>query len=105
MARLEMWEIAKSYNSCLDEFKRTVEYIHDTIDRLRELDDASTSIKKIEGFIAQIRRCPLGIILIMGPYNYPLNETFAMLLPALIMGNTAVVKLPKYGCLCQETLF
>ena len=105
MARLEMWEIAKSYNSCQDEFKRTVEYIYDTIDRLRELDDASTSIKKIEGFIAQIRRCPLGIILIMGPYNYPLNETFAMLLPALIMGNTAVVKLPKYGCLCQETLF
>jgi len=105
LARLEMWEIGKSYSSCQDEFKRTVEYIGDTINRLRELDDASNSIKKIEGFIAQIRRCPLGITLIMGPFNYPLNETFAMLLPALIMGNTAVVKLPKYGCLCQETLF
>jgi len=104
-ALLEMWEIAKSYNSCQDEFKRTVEYIRDTIDRLGELDDASNSIKKIEGFIAQIRRCPLGISLIMGPFNYPLNETFAMLLPALIMGNTAVVKMPRYGSVCQETLF
>ncbi len=101
---LEMWEIAKTYNSCRDEFKRTVVYIQDTINRLRELDDSSNSIKNIEGFIAQIRRCPLGISLIMGPFNYPLNETFAMLLPALIMGNTAVVKLPKYGCLCQEPL-
>ncbi|PKM78615.1 MAG: NADP-dependent glyceraldehyde-3-phosphate dehydrogenase [Firmicutes bacterium HGW-Firmicutes-15] len=101
---LEMWEIAKTYNSCRDEFKRTVDYIQDTIDRLQELDASSNSIKNVEGFIAQIRRCPLGVSLIMGPFNYPLNETFAMLLPALIMGNTAVVKLPKYGCLCQEPL-
>jgi glyceraldehyde-3-phosphate dehydrogenase (NADP+) len=101
---LEMWEIAKTYNSCRDEFKRTVEYIQDTINQLRELDTNSNYIKNVEGFIAQIRRCPLGVSLIMGPFNYPLNETFAMLLPALIMGNTAVVKLPKYGCLCQEPL-
>lgn len=105
LARLEMWEIAKGFNSCQDEFKRTVEYLRDTVDRLQELDDDSNSIKRVEGFIAQIRRCPLGITLIMGPFNYPLNETFAMLIPALIMGNTAVVKLPKYGCLCHGTLF
>ena len=103
-ARLEMWEIAKSFNSCQDEFKRTIEYIRDTIARLSELDDDSNSIKNVQGFIAQIRRCPLGVGLIMGPFNYPLNETFAMLLPALIMGNTTVAKLPKYGCLCQEPL-
>ncbi len=105
LARLEMWEIAKGFNSCQDEFKRTVEYIHDTVSRLRDLDNDSNSIENKEGFIAQIRRCPLGVSLIMGPFNYPLNETFAMLMPALIMGNTAVVKLPKYGCLCHETLF
>jgi NAD-dependent aldehyde dehydrogenases len=105
LARLEMWEIAKGFNSCQDEFKRTVDYIFDTINCLQELDDDSNSIKKVEGFTAQIRRCPLGISLIMGPFNYPLNETFAMLMPALIMGNTAVVKLPKYGCLCYDALF
>jgi glyceraldehyde-3-phosphate dehydrogenase (NADP+) len=99
-----MWEIAKSYNSCRDEFKRTIRYIEDTINQLQELDTNSDYIRNVEGFLAQIRRCPLGISLIMGPFNYPLNETFAMLIPALIMGNTAVVKLPKYGCLCQEPL-
>ena len=35
----------------------------------------------------------------MGPYNYPLNETFATLIPALIMGNTIVFKPPRYGVL------
>ena len=28
----------------------------------------------------------------MGPYNYPLNETFAALIPALLMGNTVSFK-------------
>ena len=35
----------------------------------------------------------------MGPFNYPLNETFCMLIPALIMGNTVLFKLPKHGTL------
>jgi glyceraldehyde-3-phosphate dehydrogenase (NADP+) len=33
-----------------------------------------------------VRRGPLGVVLCLGPYNYPLNETFALLIPALIMG-------------------
>ena len=40
----------------------------------------------------------------MGPYNYPLNETFATLIPALIMGNTMVFKPPKYGVLLFNPL-
>jgi glyceraldehyde-3-phosphate dehydrogenase (NADP+) len=39
------------------------------------------------------------VVLCMGPYNYPLNETFATLIPALIMGNTLVFKPPKFGAL------
>ena len=35
----------------------------------------------------------------LGPYNYPLNETFCLLVPAIIMGNTAVFKPAKHGVL------
>lgn len=35
----------------------------------------------------------------MGPYNYPLNESLTTLIPALIMGNTAVLKPPRHGVL------
>ncbi|WP_156204732.1 aldehyde dehydrogenase family protein [Candidatus Syntrophocurvum alkaliphilum] len=103
-AIIEMWEIAKSYQDCQDEFKRTVKYIENTINTLRMIHDDTSDIKTIYGFIAQIRRCPLGTTLCMGPFNYPLNETFAMLIPALIMGNTAIVKPPDYGSLCTLTL-
>ena len=51
-----------------------------------------------------IRRGPLGVVLCLGPYNYPLNETFALLIPALIMGNTAVFKPAKHGVLLLSPL-
>jgi glyceraldehyde-3-phosphate dehydrogenase (NADP+) len=54
--------------------------------------------------MAQIRRVPLGVALCMGPFNYPLNETFSTLLPALIMGNTVVFKPAKYGVLLVKPL-
>jgi glyceraldehyde-3-phosphate dehydrogenase (NADP+) len=40
----------------------------------------------------------------MGPFNYPLNETFTTLIPALIMGNTAIFKPPKLGVLLHWPL-
>jgi glyceraldehyde-3-phosphate dehydrogenase (NADP+) len=43
-------------------------------------------------------------VLCMGPYNYPLNETFATLIPALIMGNTVVMKPPRHGVLLFQPL-
>ena len=96
---LIMWEIAKSLADAQKEFDRTVEYIVATIAALKELDNASSRFEIVEGTIGQIRRTPLGVVLCMGPYNYPLNETFATLIPALIMGNTMVFKPPQYGTL------
>ena len=96
---LIMWEIAKSLADAQKEFDRTVEYIVATIAALKELDNASSRFEIVEGTIGQIRRTPLGVVLCMGPYNYPLNETFATLIPALLMGNTVVFKPPQYGTL------
>lgn len=94
-----MWEICKSYADSQKEFDRTLDYIQDTIDALKNLDRASSRFEIVEGVIGQIRRAPLGVVLCMGPSNYPLNETFTTLIPALIMGNTIVVKTPRPGTL------
>ena len=51
--------------------------------------------------MAHIRRAPLGVILVLGPFNYPLNETYTLAIPGLIMGNTLVMKLPRTGVLCH----
>jgi glyceraldehyde-3-phosphate dehydrogenase (NADP+) len=104
VVRLLMWEIGKSLEDSRKEFDRTVEYIRRTVDALKELDRNSSRFALDGGIIAQVRRSPLGVCLSMGPFNYPLNETYTTLLPALIMGNTVIVKPPKFGTLVHQPL-
>lgn len=101
---LLMWEIGKTLKDSEKEFDRTIEYINDTIDALKDLDRDSSRITIKQGIIAQIKRAPLGVVLCMGPFNYPLNETFTTLIPALIMGNTVIFKPPKLGVLLHAPL-
>ncbi|MDM1293908.1 NADP-dependent glyceraldehyde-3-phosphate dehydrogenase [Sphingobacterium sp. N143] len=104
VVKLIMWEIGKSYADSVKEFDRTVEYIYATIDALKDIDRDSSRFQVEQGIIAQIRRSPLGVVLCMGPFNYPLNETFTTLIPALIMGNTMLFKPPKHGTLLHYPL-
>jgi glyceraldehyde-3-phosphate dehydrogenase (NADP+) len=104
VVRLLMWEIGKSLRDSEKEFDRTVDYIRDSIDALKDLDRSSSRFVINEGIIGQIRRGPLGVVLCMGPFNYPLNETFTTLIPALLMGNTVVFKPPKLGVLLHRPL-
>jgi glyceraldehyde-3-phosphate dehydrogenase (NADP+) len=99
IVRLIMWEIGKSFKDSEKEFDRTVAYIRDTIQELKKLDNKSSQFQVVEGTIGQIRRSPLGITLCLGPYNYPMNETFTTLIPALIMGNVVLLKPPRFGVL------
>ena len=102
--RLLMWEIGKTYPDAAKEFDRTCDYIRDTIEALKQQDrDASHFIIE-QGSLGKIRRVPVGVALCMGPFNYPLNETFTTLIPALIMGNTVIFKPAKYGVLLIQPL-
>jgi len=104
VVRLLMWEIGKSALDSEKEFDRTLTYIQDTIEALKDLDRVSSRFVLQGGIIGQIRRAPLGSVLSMGPFNYPLNETFTTLIPALIMGNTVVFKPPRHGVLLFHPL-
>ena len=104
VSELLMWEIAKNKSAAYKEFDRTVEYIYDTIEEYKELQRRGSHVASKDGVISQIRRGPLGVVLCLGPYNYPLNETFCLLIPSLIMGNTIVFKPAKYGVLLLTPL-
>jgi len=104
VVKLLIWEIGKSLSDSEKEFDRTVDYIRDTIIALKEIDRISSRFVIQQGIIGQIRRAPLGVVLCMGPFNYPLNETFTTLIPALIMGNTVIFKPPKMGVLLHQPL-
>jgi glyceraldehyde-3-phosphate dehydrogenase (NADP+) len=104
IVKLLMWEIGKPLEEAKKEFDRTIQNIDDTIEELKNLHKESLEYTREAGIIAQVRRTPLGVVLCMGPFNYPLNETFATLIPALMMGNTVVFKPPKHGVLLHEPL-
>jgi len=104
IVRLMVWEICKSRKESEQEFDRTIEYIDNTLTALRAMLAEGARPVETSGLSASLGRSPLGVVLCMGPYNFPLNETLATLIPALAVGNTAIVKLPRIGRLLFSPL-
>jgi glyceraldehyde-3-phosphate dehydrogenase (NADP+) len=104
IVKLIVWEIAKSIPDAEKEFDRTIEYIQESIKVVKKKHNESSGFRVTSGFIAQEKKLPYGVVLCMGPFNYPLNETFTMLIPALITGNSILFKPPKHGTLLFDPL-
>jgi glyceraldehyde-3-phosphate dehydrogenase (NADP+) len=96
-----MWEICKSADDAAAEFDRTMKFIDSTIDALKTMDEATGAWKVISGILSRVRRTAIGIMMCLGPFNYPFNETYATLIPALLAGNIVLMKIPNVGGLAH----
>lgn len=104
LVNILMWEICKNRSDSEKEVDRTIDYILQTINELTKLENATNGVD-IEGGIAhQVKRSPLGVALVCGPFNYPLNEFCTLFIPAIIMGNTCIIKTPRTGGLVHIPL-
>jgi acyl-CoA reductase-like NAD-dependent aldehyde dehydrogenase len=56
------------------------------------------------GFQRQIKRVPLGVVVVVAPWNYPYLTAVNAVLPALIAGNAVVLKASHQTPLCAERL-
>ena len=54
------------------------------------------------GFRRQIKRVPLGVVVVVAPWNYPYLTAVNAVLPALIAGNSVVLKASHQTPLCAE---
>lgn len=97
VARALLWEVGKPWADALVEVDRTVDYIGATVAMLRRVEQEAAAPVAADGYVARIRRSPLGVALCMGPFNYAVNEVYTLVVPALIMGNPVVIKTPRYG--------
>ena len=103
IAQTVMNEVGKTYADALKEVERTAELIKYTVEEAIHLTDESMrgeqfpsgSAKKL----AIIKRSPLGVVLAVSPFNYPVNLAAAKIAPALIMGNTVVLKPATQGAI------
>jgi acyl-CoA reductase-like NAD-dependent aldehyde dehydrogenase len=71
------------------------------------LDIAPAALAAIQpgeksGFKRQIKRVPLGVVVVVAPWNYPYLTSVNAVLPALIAGNAVVLKHSHQTPLCAE---
>ena len=97
-----IWEIAKNKKLALEEIERTINYIEDTIDEYKNIIKSNNrvideSIHHIKGKQGNFSLQPLGVVLAITPFNYPLNLLIAKIVPALISGNVVVFKPSTQG--------
>ncbi len=94
MAKLMMEEIGKSYKDSLKEIQRSVEYFNYSLEEAKRIHPQtyradSWGHKTKVGFFSYV---PLGVILAISPFNYPINLSISKIIPALVMGNSVVLK-------------
>lgn len=54
------------------------------------------------GFLRSIRREPLGVVFVIAPWNYPFLTAVNSIVPAILAGNTVVLKHSAQTPLCAE---
>jgi glyceraldehyde-3-phosphate dehydrogenase (NADP+) len=107
IARLLMWEIGKPLASARGEVTRSLEYIRDTIAELRQIDQDGRTYTGVAGKTTHHARDllrPLGTVLCVAPFNYPINEFLTTIIPALLMGNVVIAKTPRFGMLANQLI-
>ena len=50
--------------------------------------------------ISIVKREPLGIVLAISPFNYPVNLAASKIAPAVVIGNAVILKSATQGTLC-----
>ncbi len=66
----------------------------------RELRDID--VPHVDGFTKFIRRNPVGAVLVVAPWNYPYLTAINSVVPALLSGNTIIMKHASQTLLCAE---
>lgn len=103
LSALLMKEIAKDEKSARSEVSRTADFIRFTTDIAKSMQGETIQSDRFPGFsqdkISMVTRVPLGVVLAISPFNYPVNLAASKIAPALVGGNTVVFKPATQGSL------
>lgn len=101
LATTIMQEVGKSYQDAVKEVERTADLIRYTVEEAIHLSGESLNGEHFPGGsrskLAVVERVPLGVIVAISPFNYPVNLAAAKLAPALITGNSVIFKPATQG--------
>ena len=63
---------------------------------------ADVRVGEKEGFTRFIRKDPVGVVLVIAPWNYPYLTSVNTVLPAIVAGNAVILKHSHHTPLCAE---
>ncbi|WP_294353187.1 NADP-dependent glyceraldehyde-3-phosphate dehydrogenase [uncultured Clostridium sp.] len=104
IANIMMLEIAKDLKSSKSEILRTADFIRFTAESAKNLSGESLPGDSFPGFknnkVSIIKREPLGVVLAISPFNYPVNLAASKIAPAIVIGNSVILKPATQGSIC-----
>ena len=77
--------------------ERAQSMISMAVEGLREI-----RVPEKNGFTRYIKKEPLGVILVLAPWNYPYLTAVNAVIPAILAGNTVILKFADQTALCAE---
>ncbi|GHP14043.1 NADP-dependent glyceraldehyde-3-phosphate dehydrogenase [Lentilactobacillus fungorum] len=101
IATAVMNEVGKNFNDAENEVQRTIDLIRYTVQEALHMHGQSI---RGDGFpggskekLGIIERVPLGVVLAISPFNYPVNLAASKIAPALMAGNAVIFKPATQG--------
>ncbi len=109
LADLLVREIGKTPAEAESEIVRTAELVQATVSEARRVKPERIRSEEFPGMppgrVQTVECVPLGVVLAIGPFNYPVNLSLSKVAPALALGNTALWKPPTQGAVtCRRLL-
>ncbi|WP_326511874.1 NADP-dependent glyceraldehyde-3-phosphate dehydrogenase [Clostridium intestinale] len=101
IANIMVLEIAKDKKSAISEVNRTADYIRFSADTAKNMAGETLPGESFpgtgKGKISIVNRVALGVVLAISPFNYPVNLSASKIAPALMAGNSIVLKPATQG--------
>lgn len=96
-------EVSKGIKASIGEVVRTADLIRYSAEEglrtVGEVIEGGSFEAASKNKIAMVRREPMGLVLAIAPFNYPVNLSASKIAPALIAGNVVLFKPPTQGAI------
>ena len=98
------WQIGRPISQCGSELRGFEERSRYMVEVAEECL-ADVTARKNEEFDNYIFKAPLGVIFVMAPWNYPIMTATNTIVPALLSGNSIILKHSSQTPMCAELIF